>query len=228
MGCRRRAPLAIADVDGTTVAFLARHGTEPPPARLTPSTTGPTCGRCRDVGAQRVVASFACGSLDPELGPGLARRARPAHRPHPRARRHHPRHASTTGRSTSPSPTRTTPRCARLPLAAAGATLGEAVRDGGTVVVDQRARASPPGPSRAGTASIGADLINMTQLPGGRHRDGARPGLRRPSGLVTDFDAGVEDRPDIAAVTQEEVFATFAAPPPPPAGRGAGDRRRPG
>jgi 5'-methylthioadenosine phosphorylase len=29
-------------------------------------------------------------------------------------------------------------------------------------------------------------------------------------GLVTDFDAGVDDRPDIGAVTQEEVFAVFA------------------
>jgi 5'-methylthioadenosine phosphorylase len=29
-------------------------------------------------------------------------------------------------------------------------------------------------------------------------------------GLVTDFDAGVDDRPDLGAVTQEEVFAIFA------------------
>ena len=29
-------------------------------------------------------------------------------------------------------------------------------------------------------------------------------------GLVTDYDAGVEERPDVAAVTQDEVFAVFA------------------
>ncbi len=58
--------------------------------------------------------------------------------------------------------------------------------------------------------SAGADLINMTQCP--EAAIAMELGLAYGSvGLVTDFDAGVEDRLDIAAVTIEEVLATFAA-----------------
>ena len=57
---------------------------------------------------------------------------------------------------------------------------------------------------------LGATIINMTQMP--------EAALARELGLcyasaalVTDYDAGVEDDPDVKPVTQSEVFAFFEA-----------------
>jgi 5'-methylthioadenosine phosphorylase len=56
---------------------------------------------------------------------------------------------------------------------------------------------------------MGADVVGMTQYP--------EVVLARELGMcyvtlavVTDFDAGLEGRPDVAAVTHEEVVAVFS------------------
>ena len=94
-------------------------------------------------------------------------------------------------------------------LIAAARHEGMPVHERGTVVVI-------PGPrfaTRAESATyrrLGYDIINMTQCP--------EVALARELGmcygsiaLVTDYDSGVEDRPEVEAVNQTEVFAMFAA-----------------
>ena len=97
---------------------------------------------------------------------------------------------------------------ARAAALAAGVALGEPVHDGGTVVVINGPRFATRAESRW-YRSMGADLINMTQYP---EAVLARElGLHYASvGLVTDFDAGLDERPDIAPVDQETVFEVFA------------------
>jgi 5'-methylthioadenosine phosphorylase len=91
----------------------------------------------------------------------------------------------------------------------AAAREGIPAHERGTVVVI-------PGPrfaTRAESATyrmLGYDVINMTQCP--------EVALARELGmcyssiaLVTDYDSGVDDRPEIEAVNQADVFAVFAA-----------------
>ncbi|MEO5957925.1 MAG: MTAP family purine nucleoside phosphorylase, partial [Opitutaceae bacterium] len=82
------------------------------------------------------------------------------------------------------------------------------VHDGGTVVVIQGPRFSTRAESRWFRA-MGWDLVNMTQHP--------EVSLCRELGmayasmaLVTDYDSGVDDAPDVAPVTMEDVFAVLA------------------
>jgi 5'-methylthioadenosine phosphorylase len=57
--------------------------------------------------------------------------------------------------------------------------------------------------------SMGADLVNMTQYP--EAVIARELGLASGAvGLVTDPDAGIDGRPDVASVTQEDVFEVFA------------------
>jgi 5'-methylthioadenosine phosphorylase len=102
------------------------------------------------------------------------------------------------------------PYCSQLrPLAAAAAReVGFPVADAGTVVVVQGPRFSTRAESQW-FQRMGADVIGMTQYP--------EVVLARELGLcyvtmavVTDFDAGLAGRPDVAAVTHEEVVAAFS------------------
>src|SRR5687767_13849641 len=63
------SPITLADVDGVRVAFLARHGRD---HRLPPHAVDHRANlwALRSVGATTVIASFACGSLSPDRGPG--------------------------------------------------------------------------------------------------------------------------------------------------------------
>ncbi len=57
---------------------------------------------------------------------------------------------------------------------------------------------------------MGWDLVNMTQAP--EVALAAEAGMRVVGiGLVTDFDAGLEEDPTIGEVTQEEIFAFLQA-----------------
>jgi len=83
------------------------------------------------------------------------------------------------------------------------------VFDGGTVVVVQGPRFSTRAESRW-FRRMGWDLVNMTQHPEValcRELGMAYAGLA----LVTDFDSGADDAPDVAPVTMDEVFAVLAS-----------------
>lgn len=199
------APLAVADVEGVAVAFLARHGVD---HRLPPHAIEHRANlwAFHHLGVRAVVGSFACGSLDPTLGPGsLVVPDQLIDRTQGRADTIHDSFISGPQHLAFADPYDEEVRHAAL---AAATALGEPARDGGTVVVINGPRFATRAESRW-YRSLGGDLINMTQYP--ESAIAMELGLAYGSvGLVTDFDVGVEDRPDVAVVTQDEVFAVFA------------------
>jgi len=199
------AALAIGSVDGRRVAFLPRHGVhhELPPHRV---NFRANVWAMRSLGVQRLFGPCAAGSLTPDLRPGeLVVLDQLVDR--------------TNGRSPDTffdggvvgHLSFADPYCPELRAlaAASGRALGVTVHDGGTVVV-------VPGPrfsTRAESTYFrrqGWHTINMTQYP--------EAYLARELGicyagiaLVTDFDTGVEDEPDVEPVTMAEVFAVLRA-----------------
>ena len=199
------APVAVAEVDGRAVAFLARHGVD---HRLPPHAVDHRANlwALRAVGARAVVASFACGSLVAALGPGtLVAPDQLIDRTQGRAETIHDTFADGPAHAAFSDPYDEGVRQAAL---AAARRLGEPVHDGGTVVVINGPRFATRAESRW-YRSMGADLINMTQYP--EAAIARELGLAYAAvGMVTDYDTGLEDRPDVDAVTQEAVFAVFA------------------
>ncbi len=191
-------PITIAEVGGRRVAFLPRHGRDHryPPHRIPYRAN---LWALRALGVRQIVAPCAVGGLRPELGPGtfvvpdqLIDR--------------------TSGRAQTFYDTGAVhisfadPYCpdGRTTLLAAAA--GVAPVDGGTMVVVEGPRFSTRAESRWFT-SIGGTIVNMTGHPEAvLARELAL--CYTTIALVTDLDAGVEGD---HGVTQEEVFAVFAA-----------------
>ena len=200
------APVALAEIDGRRVAFLARHGVD---HRLPPHAVDHRANlwALRSVGVRAVVASFACGSLVADLGPGaLVVPDQLIDRTQGRAETIHDTFAEGPAHAAFSDPYDEGVRQAAL---AASTQLGEAVHDGGTVVVINGPRFATRAESRWYRA-MGADLINMTQYP--EAVIARELGLAYAAvGMVTDHDAGVDERPEVEPVTQETVFAVFAA-----------------
>ncbi len=198
-------PLEIAPVGGRPVAFLARHGADHtlPPHRI---ENRANLWALREIGVAAVVASFACGSLRPEWGPGtLVVPDQLIDRTQGRADTFHDSFDGGPAHAAFADPYDAGVRGAAL---AAAVARGEHAHDGGTVVVINGPRFATRAESR-GYRALGADLINMTQYP--ESVLARELGLAYASiGLVTDHDAGVEERADIAPVTQEAVFEEFA------------------
>ncbi|MEO7428927.1 MAG: MTAP family purine nucleoside phosphorylase, partial [Acidimicrobiales bacterium] len=126
------APVAVGEVDGRRIAFLSRHGVG---HRLPPHAVDHRANlwALRELGVRAVVASFACGSLVAHLPPGhlvvpdqlidrTTGRADTIHDAFPEG----PRHASFADPYDADL---------RRVALAAGTAKGEAVHDGGTVVV---------------------------------------------------------------------------------------------
>jgi 5'-methylthioadenosine phosphorylase len=195
--------VAVAELAGHRVAFLARHGSRHtlPPHRINYRAN---LWALHSLGVERVLAPCAVGSLRPEHAPGevvicdqLVDR--------------------TQGRADTffdgPEVAHLSaadPYCTELrPLAAAAAReAGLAVHEGGTVVVISGPRFSTRAESRL-YAGAGWNVVNMTQYP--------EVVLARELGmcyvnlsLITDYDCGLEGRAEVRPVTQEEVFAVFA------------------
>lgn len=197
----RHDGVSVCDVDGRRVAFLNRHGDG---HRVPPHAVDyrGNIRRLADLGARTILATFACGSLVPELVPGtlvvpdqLIDRTRGRRDTYFDSFDDAPNHA--------PFADPYDPGARRLLLDAAPDAV-----DGGTVVVIDGPRFATRAESRWYRAA-GATLINMTQYPEAvlaRELGIAYAAI----GLVTDHDAGVDDRPDVGPVTQEVVFEEFA------------------
>jgi 5'-methylthioadenosine phosphorylase len=198
------APLHIGDVAGRRVAFLARHGPgHQHPAHLVNYRAN--LWAMKEAGVGAVLAPFTCGSLQPDIEPGsfvvvdqfVDRTRGRADTIFDGAGANHTAMAD--------------PYDARVrgALLEAARACGVVVHDGGTVVVIQGPRFSTRAESRWFSAQ-GWDVVNMTQYP----EAALARELDLPYGavgLVTDFDAGLEGRPDVPHVTMEQVFAFFEA-----------------
>ncbi|HVE94214.1 MAG TPA: S-methyl-5'-thioadenosine phosphorylase [Acidimicrobiales bacterium] len=197
------APVTIAALGGTDVAFLPRHGVDHtiPPHRI---NVRANLWALHSLGVRRLFSPCAVGSLRPDRHPGdmvivdqLVDRTwgRPdTYFDGPEL--HHSVFAD--------------PYCPALRTIAleAGRAEAVAVHDGGTVVVVNGPRFSTRAESRW-FRSQGWDVINMTQYP--------EAALARELGmcfagiaLVTDYDTGAGPEAEGDAVSMETVFAILA------------------
>jgi 5'-methylthioadenosine phosphorylase len=195
--------IRLTRVGGQPVAFLPRHGRDHtiPPHKINYRANLFALSR---LGVERVIGPCAVGSLRPELEPGsVVVCDQFFDRTRGRADTFFdgPKVAHLSGAD---------PYCPELrPLAAASARqAGFTVADAGTMIVVQGPRFSTRAESQW-FQRMGADVIGMTQYP--------EVVLARELGMcyvtlavVTDYDAGLAGRPDVAAVTHEDVIATFS------------------
>jgi 5'-methylthioadenosine phosphorylase len=196
------APVTIGVVAGTPVAFLPRHGRDHQfPPHAVPAKAN--LWAMRMLGVRQIVAPCAAGSLDARIAPGdfvvLDQLVDRTHgRPDTYYDRGEPHHVAFAD-----------PYCSAVaPLAvAAGRSVGITTHDSGTVVVVNGPRFSTRAESRLYRAQ-GWQVVNMTQYPEaylarelGIHYTGIA--------LITDYDTGVDDDPDVQPVTQEQVFRFF-------------------
>lgn len=198
------APAMVGSIGGRSVAFLARHGHEHtvPAHRVNYRAN---VWAMAALGARALVAPFACGSLRADLARGdLVVVDQLIDRTHSREGTFY------DGPETFHVPLADPyDRGLGEQLAAAARSLDMTVHEGGTVVVIPGPRFSTRAESQW-HARMGWDLVNMTQAP--EAALAAEVGLPYIGiGLVTDYDAGLEDDPNIAPVTQDEVFGFLSA-----------------
>ncbi len=197
-------PIAVGDVDGRPVAFLARHGSGHtfPPHQINYRAN---LWALRSLGVRRVLAPCAVGSLRAELGPGtLVVPDQLVDRTSGRVQTYFD-----TGAVHIAFADPYCPDLRRQLLSAGNAaevSAAAGVVDGGAMVVIQGPRFSTRAESQW-YAAQGWSLVNMTGHP--------EAVLARELGmcyaaiaLVTDLDAGLDAE---HAVEQAQVFEVFAA-----------------
>ena len=194
--------IAIAAYEGKKVAFLPRHGkAHQYPPHLIPYRANLYAMKL--LGAKKIIAPTASGSLQPEIKPGdfvvsdqFVDRTwgrKDTYFDGPEVKHISPAH----------------PYCPELRKTAiqTGKDMGITIHEKGTVVVIQGPRFSTVSESRWFN-KMGWEVINMTQYP--------ECYLARELGicyaniaLITDYDAGLEGRDDIPPVCEEEVYKCF-------------------
>jgi 5'-methylthioadenosine phosphorylase len=196
------APVAVGELGGRRVAFLARHGTahELPPQRVNYRAN---VWAMYSLGVRRLFGPCAAGSLQRSIGPGdfvvcdqlVDRTTGRADTFYEGPQVHHVSFAE--------------PYCPELRRVLVDAARDEelVVHDGGTVVSIQGPRFSTRAESEW-FAAAGWHVVNMTQYP--------EAYLARELGicyataaLVTDYDAALAGVDGIESVTMEQVFAVF-------------------
>jgi len=193
---------ALGSLDGTEVVFLPRHGSKHtiPPAQINYRAN---LWAMQKLGVTQILAPTAAGSLQPGIKPGDFVVCdqfvdRTAGRPDSFFTGPRVAHVSTAD-----------PYCPRLRSLAleVGRELGVCMHDGGTVVVVNGPRFSSRAESRW-FAAQGWEVVNMTQYPElvlARELEICYLNLA----LITDYDAGLEGRPEIPPVSVEGVEAVF-------------------
>lgn len=196
--------IALGTIKGKRVAFLPRHGKDHrfPPHRINYRANA---WAFKMLGVTRVIGPCAAGSLQPHVEPGhFVVSDQFVDR--------------TSGRKDTfydgPFTTHVSvaePYCPELRKIAIeqGQKLGITLHETGTIVVIQGPRFSTKAESRWFT-KMGWEVINMTQYPEVmlcKELDMCYTNIA----LITDYDAGLEGRDDIPAVTHEAVLEVFKA-----------------
>lgn len=197
------APAVVGTVGSRRVAFIPRHGAdhEYPPHRI-PARAN--VWAMRELGVRALFGPCAAGSLAAELAPGHfvvcdqlidQTSGRPD--------------TFWDGGGEPDHVSLADPYDERLRRVAvdAGREVGVTVHDGGTVVVIGGPRFATRAESRW-YRSMGATVINMTQYPEVALAAEARIPYATIA-LITDYDSGLDDHPDLEPVTQEQVFEFF-------------------
>jgi 5'-methylthioadenosine phosphorylase len=197
------APVRVGTIEGADVAFMPRHGDEHtlPPHRINYRAN---IWAMKEVGVRRIVGPSACGSLKRELEPGTFVLCdqfvdRTAARESTFYDGPQTTHVSAAD-----------PYCPDLrgTLAEAAREEGVPVAVGGTVVVIEGPRFSTRAESRW-FADSGFDVVNMTQYPEcwlARELELCYANVA----LVTDYDVGLKDRPELPPVSADMAFGAFA------------------
>ena len=197
------APIAIAEVEGTRIGFMARHGAkhQHPAHRVNYRANAWALAH---LGASHVLSPFACGSLRADWVPGdvvvvdqlIDRTTNRECTFFDGPEVWHQGFADPYDQETG------------AVIAEVAQRQGLRVHRGGTVVVISGPRFSTRAESKW-HIGMGADLVNMTQYP--EAVLAAEAGMAYSGiGIVTDFDCGIDDDPTIAAVHQDDVFALLA------------------
>jgi 5'-methylthioadenosine phosphorylase len=194
--------LALGEIAGKRVAFLPRHGKD---HRFPPHTINYRANlyAMKMLGAKRIIAPTACGSLTPGFKPGSMVVADQIV-------------DRTTGRTDTfydgPITTHVSfadPYCpAMRPIAVEQLrALGIETHDHGTIVVIQGPRFSTRAESRW-FSGLGWEVINMTQYPESylaRELEMCYVNIS----LITDYDVGLEGVGGIEPVSHHEVIEVF-------------------
>lgn len=203
------APVSVATFEGekpVRVAFLPRHGIghRLPPHRINYRAN---VEAMRLLGVRALLSPFAAGSLRPEIRPGdFVVCDQVVDRTWGRASTFYDEFED--GPVHTPFAEPYDPGLRRVLLEAA-AEVGVRAHDGGTVVVVNGPRFSSRAESRW-HREAGWHVVNMTQAP--EAALAAEAGLPFAGiALVTDYDAGLGEDPEIEPVTQEAVFTVFEA-----------------
>lgn len=197
--------VAIGLVEGVPVAFLPRHGSRHtlPPAAINYRAN---LWAMRELGVTRVIAPTAAGSLQPHVRPGdFVVCDQFVDRTWGRADTFYPE-GPTVAHVAVADPY--CPVLRRLAVAI-GREQGVDVHERGTVVVIQGPRFSTRAESRW-YAAMGWEVVNMTQYPEvvlARELELCYVNIS----LITDYDAGLEGRPEVAPVSVAEVERVFAS-----------------
>ena len=198
------APVVIGDIGGRSVGFMPRHGVkhELPPHSINYRAN---LWAMKELGATDIILPCAAGSLQKHVEPGhfvicdqvIDR---------------------TSGRKDTfydgPETTHVTfaePYDAEMRSVAieAARKLGITVHERGTLVVIQGPRFSTKAESKW-FSSMGWEVINMTQYPEvilARELEMAALNIS----LITDYDVGLEDDPDVEPVSHAAVVEVFTA-----------------
>lgn len=195
--------IAIGNVGGRSVAFMARHGRKHslPPGAINYRAN---LWALRSLGVTRVIGPNASGSLQPHIHPGdFVVCDQFIDRTSGRADTFFDRGPKVVHISTAH------PYCPVLrPLAVtAGGDVGVTVHQRGTIVVVQGPRFSTRAESKW-FSSNGWEVINMTQYPEvalARELEMCYVGVS----LVTDYDSGLEGHPDVNPVSVDDVERFF-------------------
>ncbi len=197
------AEISIATIAGRQVAFMPRHGRRHQvPAQSVNYRAN--VWAMREVGVRRLLGPCAVGSLRPDIAPGhLVICDQFIDRTRARADTYFP--GPTVVHVSSADP-----YCSELRELAVEIASDQQLRfqPQGTVVVVQGPRFSTRAESRWFT-QMGWDVVGMTQYPEvilARELEMCYLNLS----LVTDYDVGVEDRPEVGAVQAHDVMRVLA------------------